>query len=68
MTLHHMPVGRHADYGPKRGGETRIGLLLCLADAVHHVQGVEQLGRHRHDPIYSPPPLFQALEDDDLAG
>ena len=51
------------------GPEQRPGLdaPLYLAQTVHQVEGVEQLGRHRHRPVRPAPALLEALENDHLA-
>jgi len=61
--LLHPPVGRHATPRPQQC--LRLPAPLRLPDAVNQIEGVQQLGRHRHGPVNTPAALLQALEHDD---
>ena len=64
----HLAPSRHAGPGPELLFEPGVALALRLADPMHHVEHVEQLGRNRDRAKNAAPAFFQALEDDHLAG
>src|SRR4051812_47592747 len=63
--LLHAPVGCHAAPWPKQ--RLRLSTPLRLPDAVNQVEGVQQLGRHRHSTVNTLAALLQAFEHDDAA-
>ena len=60
--LLHPPEGRHAAPRPKQ--RLSLAAPLRLPDAMHQVEGVQQLGRHRHGAVDTLAALLQALEHD----
>jgi len=52
------------DYRRERRAKPRLGVAapLRLPDAMHQVEGVQQLGRHRHGAVNTLAALLQALE------
>jgi hypothetical protein len=59
---------RHAAPGPERFIEPSAAFFLDLADAMDHVDGVDEIGWDRHSEERAAPTFLQAFKNDDLTG